>query len=138
MGKVSLGLIQSGDAVERRGGAAGSCGLTVPRLDNILQVTSSDREGLLPHVPVTRFGSDEVIQKGGDVPSGMTGSAYAIGKITVLQIDRNTLEQLVSRTPALLQDLSPAIDERSDRAREAAAQVEHPVAATDSAERAVL
>ena len=68
----------------------------------------------------------------------VTGSAYAIGEITMLQIDRNTLEQLVSRTPALLQDLSQAIDERRDRAREAAAQVEHPVAATDSAERAVL
>jgi CRP-like cAMP-binding protein len=64
----------------------------------------------------------------------VTGSAYAIGEVTALQIDRNTLEQLVSGKPGLLQDLSQAIDERRDRAREAAAQVEHHAAATDSAE----
>jgi CRP-like cAMP-binding protein len=50
----------------------------------------------------------------------VTTSAYAVGEVTVLQIERDTLEQLVFRTPELLQDLSRAIDDRRARAREAA------------------
>jgi hypothetical protein len=48
------------------------------------------------------------------------------------------LEQLVSRKPGLLQDLSQAIDDRRQRAREAAAEAEERQAATDSTEQAVL
>jgi hypothetical protein len=50
----------------------------------------------------------------------------------MLQIDRNSLEQLVFRKPELIQDLSQAIDERRERARAAAAQVEDATAAADS------
>ena len=50
----------------------------------------------------------------------VTGNAYAVGEVTILQIDRNTVEQLVFRKPELLQDLSEAIDERRERARTAA------------------
>ena len=44
----------------------------VRKIAPVLRVSSSDLEGLLPHVSVTRFGSEEVMQKGGDVPSGMS------------------------------------------------------------------
>ncbi|MGI9123578.1 MAG: mechanosensitive ion channel domain-containing protein [Mycobacterium sp.] len=134
----------------------------------VLKATSSDLEVLLPKVSVLRFGDGEVMQKGGDVPEGMsfvvkgrvrlvvtgkdgelipvttlhqgdfigqtaltrepvTGYAHAIGEVTVLQIDRDTLEHLVFRKPELLQDLSRAIDERRDRAREAASGDDAPL-----------
>ena len=53
--------------------------------------------------------------------------------MTILQIDRNTVEQLVFRKPELLQDLSQAIDERRDRAREAASHDKQSNADAESA-----
>ena len=138
----------------------------------ILRANSSDLEGLLPSVTVTRFGSDEVVQSGGDVPAGMsfiikgrvrmvvlgadgsliplttlhegdflgqtaltrepvTGNAYAIGEVTVLQIPRDALEHLVFRKPELLADLSQAIDDRRTRAHDAVKQAANPPAETD-------
>lgn len=139
----------------------------------ILRANSTELEMLLPHVVVTRYGSNEMMQRSGDVPSVMsfvvkgrvrlvitgpdgalipvntlhegdfigqtaltrepvTGSAYAIGEVTVVEIDRNTVEQLVFRKPELLTDLSQAIDERRERARAAVAEAEHATTAADS------
>lgn len=137
-----------------------------------LRASSSELETLLPHVVIARYGADEVMQRSGDVPAGMSfvvkgrvrlvvtgkdgaliplttlhegdfigqtaltrepvaGNAYAVGEVTILQLDRKTLEQLVFRKPELLQDLSQAIDERRERARTAATEV---VDATDAAD----
>ena len=74
-------------------------------------------------IPVTTLQQGDFIGQTALTREPVTASAYAIGEDTVLQIDRNTLEQLVSRKPGLLQDLRQAIDEQRDRAREAAAQV---------------
>lgn len=142
---------------------------------SVLRASNSDLEALLPSVTLLRFGSDEMIQRSGDVPGGMlfvvkgrvrlvvmgkdggivpvgtlhegdflgqtaltrepiTGSAYAIGEVTVLQIPRDTLEHLVFRKPELLQDLSQAIDERRARARAIAAQADEPSVDTDETE----
>jgi small-conductance mechanosensitive channel/CRP-like cAMP-binding protein len=49
------------------------------------------------------------------------GSAHAVGEVTMLEIERDTLERLVFRKPELLQDLSSAIDERRARIRAVAA-----------------
>ena len=124
----------------------------------ILRVGSAEMETLLPKVTIARYGSEETVQRGGEVPDGMSfilkgrvrmvvkagtgdiiplttlhegdflgqtaltrepvlGDGYAAGEVTVLQIDRETLERLVFRKPALLQDLSHAIDERRERTR---------------------
>ena len=140
----------------------------------VLRATSPDLEALLPHVTVTRYGADELMQASGDIPSSMSfvvkgrvrlvvtgtdgsvipigtlhqgdfigqtaltrepvvGSAYALGEVTVLQIKRDTLERLVFRKPELLQDLSQAIDERRDRAREAASHDKQSNAEAESA-----
>jgi len=140
----------------------------------ILRADSSDLEGLLPHVSITRYGAGEVMQNSGEVPAGMsflvkgrvrlfvtgadgssvpvttlhegdfigqtaltrepvTGTAHALGEVTVLQIDRDTVEQLVFSKPELLQDLSQAIDERRERARQAADEAQVASAATLSA-----
>jgi small-conductance mechanosensitive channel len=139
----------------------------------VLRVSSSELEALLPRVVVTRYGADEIMQRSGEVPSGMSfvlkgrvrlivdgkdgeiiplttlhegdfigqtaltrepvhGSARAIGEVTVLRIDRESVEQLVFRKPELLQDLSQAIEERRQRARTAVAEAEARTAATDS------
>jgi len=133
----------------------------------ILRASSSELETLLPHVVIARYGADEVMQRSGDIPAGMSfvvkgrvrlvvagkdgaliplttlhegdfigqtaltrepvaGNAYAVGEVTILQLDRKTLERLVFRKPELLQDLSQAIDERRERARTAAAADEIP------------
>ena len=140
----------------------------------VLRATSPDLEALLPHVTVTRYGADELMQASGDIPSSMSfvvkgrvrlvvtgtdgsvipvgtlhqgdfigqtaltrepvvGSAYALGEVTVLQIKRDTVEKLVFRKPELLQDLSQAIDERRDRAREAASHDKQSNAEAESA-----
>jgi small-conductance mechanosensitive channel/CRP-like cAMP-binding protein len=140
----------------------------------VLRATSPDLEALLPHVTVTRYGADELMQASGDIPSSMSfvvkgrvrlvvtgtdgsvipvgtlhqgdfigqtaltrepvvGSAYALGEVTVVQIKRDTLEKLVFRKPELLQDLSQAIDERRDRAREAASHDKQSNADAESA-----
>jgi CRP-like cAMP-binding protein len=141
----------------------------------VLRVSSSELEALMPHVTVTRYGADEVMQHSGDVPSAMSflvkgrvrlvvtgkdgdlipittlhegdfigqtaltrepvaGNASAIGEVTVLRIERDALEQFVFRKPELLKDLSQAIDERRERARKAAIQIQDHTAATDSEE----
>ena len=139
----------------------------------VLRVSSSELEAVLPHVVVTRYGADEVMQKSGEVPSAMrfivkgrvrltvagkdgaiipmttlhegdfigqtaltrepvAGNAYAVGEVTVLRLDRDTVEQLAFRKPQLLQDLSQAIDDRRHRVRSALAEAEGRTTATDS------
>ena len=140
----------------------------------ILRAGSSELEALLPHVVVTRFADDEVMQRSGEVPAVMsfvvkgrvrlvvlgtdgdlvpvatlhegdfigqtaltrepvTGSAHAIGEVTVLQIERDHVEQFVFRKPELLSDLSQAIDERRDRARKALADAQEATAEAQEA-----
>lgn len=142
----------------------------------ILQASSSELETLLPHVVISRYGADELMQRSGEIPAEMsfvvkgrvrlvaisgngepvpvntlhegdflgqtaltrepvTGTAYAIGEVTMLQLDRNTLEQLVFQKPELLKELSQAIEERKQRAQEAAAQAKPELAALDSPDR---
>ena len=128
---------------------------------------------------MTRFGADELMQRSGDIPTGMsfivkgrvrlvvmgkdggilpfatlhegdfigqtaltrepvTGSAYAIGEVSVLQVPRDTLEHLIFRKPELLQDLSQAIDDRRARARAVAAEADKPVAETEDTDQDAL
>ncbi len=99
-----------------------------------LAVTGTD--GAL--IPVTTLHEGDFIGQTALTREPVTGSAHAIGEVTVLRIDRNTVEQLVFRKPELLQDLSQTIDERRSRAREAAAEAHPGPAAADVAERKSL
>ena len=45
----------------------------------------------------------------------VTASAYALDEVTVLQIEREHIEELVARKPLLLQDIGRAIEERRAR-----------------------
>ena len=42
----------------------------------------------------------------------VNAAAYALDEVTVLQIGRDEIEELVSRKPMLLQDIGRAIEER--------------------------
>ena len=48
-----------------------------------------------------------------------TSGAYALGEVTVLEIDREHIEQLVFRKPLLLQEIGRTIEERNDDVRRA-------------------
>ena len=51
----------------------------------------------------------------------VAASAYALGEVSVLQIDREHIEELVARKPLLLQDIGRAIEERRANVRQALA-----------------
>jgi CRP-like cAMP-binding protein len=52
-------------------------------------------------------------------------TAYALEEVTVLQIERNHIEDLVRRKPLLLQDIARTIDERRSHARRALAAADN-------------
>ncbi len=54
----------------------------------------------------------------------VNAAAYALEEVTVLQIDRDDIEELVSRKPVLLQDIGRAIEERRASLRRALAAAE--------------
>jgi CRP-like cAMP-binding protein len=82
-------------------------------------------------IPLTTLHEGDFIGQTALTREPVAGNAYAVDEVTILQLDRKTLEQLVFRKPELLQDLSQAIDERRERARTAATEV---VDATDAAD----
>lgn len=51
--------------------------------------------------------------------------AYAVDEVTVVQIDRAPLEELVARKPLLLQEIGRTIEERKNDVRRALAAAEH-------------
>ena len=118
-----------------------------------LRLSLTDQQSLLPHAKIVRYGTDEVVQMAGEVPTAMTflikgsvrltsttedgsvlsvsvleeGSfvglttltrqpslttAYALEEVTALEIDREHIEDLVMRSPLLLQELGRIIEDR--------------------------
>ena len=51
----------------------------------------------------------------------VAAGAYALDEVTVLQIDREHIEELVARKPVLLQEIGRAIEERRANVRRALA-----------------
>lgn len=70
-------------------------------------------------IPVSTLHQGDFIGQTALTREPVVGSAYAVGEVSVLEIERDALEQYVFRKPELLQDLSQAIDERRERARSA-------------------
>lgn len=56
------------------------------------------------------------------IREAVIASAYAIGEVTALQLNRETVERLLLGRPELLQDLSQTIEERRARAKAAIAR----------------
>jgi small-conductance mechanosensitive channel/CRP-like cAMP-binding protein len=118
-----------------------------------LRLSHTDQQSLMPHARIVRYGTDEVMQYAGEVPTGVTflitgsvrlttaaedgsvvalsvleegsflglttltrqpnlASAYALDEVTALEVDREHIEDLVTRTPLLLQELGRIIEDR--------------------------
>jgi small-conductance mechanosensitive channel len=118
-----------------------------------LRLGLTDQQSLIPHAKVIRYGTDEIVQYAGEVPTAMTflvkgtvrptataedgsviplsvleegsflgltsltrqpnlSGAYALEEVTALEIDREHIEDLVLRTPMLLQELGRIIEDR--------------------------
>ena len=118
-----------------------------------LRLSRTDQQSLTPHARIVRYGTDEVVQFAGEVPTAMTflttgcvrltttaedgsvlslsvlepgsflglttltrqpslSSAYALEEVTALEIDREHIEDLVMRSPLLLQELGRIIEDR--------------------------
>lgn len=130
-----------------------------------LRLDDADRDALLPHARITRYGAGETIQSPGQVPKRMTfivngrvrlvatagdgalvpvrtvdegdfigstaltrepvtSGAYAVDEVTVLQVGREQMEELVLRKPLLLQEIGRSIEERNEDVRRALAAAE--------------
>jgi CRP-like cAMP-binding protein len=95
-----------------------------------VQLMVTGRDGAL--IPVSTLNEGDFIGQTALTREPVTGGAYAVGEVTMLQIDRKVLEQFVFQKPELLQDLSQAIDERRERARLVATQAKDHSADVDS------
>ncbi len=121
---VRMARYGAGESMQRSGEVPGAMSFVVKGRVRMI-VTGKDGE----IIPVTTLHQGDFIGQTALTREPVTGSAYAIGEVTVLEVDRDTVEQLVFRKPDLLQDLSRAIDERRERAREAATGGDSPTAA---------
>ncbi len=118
-----------------------------------LRLSLADQQMLIPHARMVRYGTDEIVQYTGEVPTGMTflikgsvrrtsigdngsvaplslleegsflglssltrqpsiAGAYAVDEVTALEIEREHIEDLVLRTPLLLQELGRIVEDR--------------------------
>jgi small-conductance mechanosensitive channel len=118
-----------------------------------LRLSLADQQMLIPHARMVRYGTDEIVQYTGEVPTSMTflikgsvrrtsigddgsvaplslleegsflglssltrqpsiAGAYAVDEVTALEIEREHIEDLVLRTPLLLQELGRIVEDR--------------------------
>jgi CRP-like cAMP-binding protein len=72
-------------------------------------------------VPVRTVDAGDFIGSTALTREPVTSGAYAVDEVTVLQVDREHMEQLVLRKPLLLQEIGRTIEERDDDVRRALA-----------------
>ena len=125
-----------------------------------LRLSLTDQQTLLPHARIVRYGSDEIVQLAGEVPTAMTfliegsvrlttttddgsvlslrvleegsfvglttltrqpslATGYALEEVTALELDREHIEDLVMRSPFLLQELGRIIEDRRKESSQA-------------------
>ena len=74
-------------------------------------------------VPVSTLVEGDFLGQTALTREPVTSSAFALGEVTVVQIDREHIEKLVARKPLLLQEIGRAIEERKKTVRHALATV---------------
>ncbi len=72
-------------------------------------------------IPVRTLEEGDFLGQTALTRESVTASAYALDEVTVPQIDRAHVEELVGRKPLLLQDIGRAIEERRQNVRRAVA-----------------
>ena len=83
------------------------------------RLVASGNDGAI--VPVRTLEEGDFLGQTALTREAVTASAYALEEVTVLQIDRQYIEELVDRKPLLLQDIGRAIEERRQSLRRALA-----------------
>jgi small-conductance mechanosensitive channel len=84
-----------------------------------VRLVASGNDGAI--VPVRTLEEGDFLGQTALTREAVTASAYALEEVTVLQIDREHIEELVERKPLLLQDIGRAIEERRKSLRRALA-----------------
>jgi CRP-like cAMP-binding protein len=84
-----------------------------------VRLVASGDDGAI--VPVSTLEEGDFLGQTALTREAVTASAYAIDEVTVLQIEREDIEELVEQKPLLLQDIGRAIEERRKRLRRALA-----------------
>ena len=72
-------------------------------------------------VPVRTVDEGDFIGSTALTREPVTSGAYAVDEVTVLQVEREHMEELVARKPLLLQEIGRTIEERNDDVRRALA-----------------
>jgi small-conductance mechanosensitive channel len=72
-------------------------------------------------VPVRTVDEGDFIGSTALTREPVTSGAYAVDEVTVLQVEREHMEELVTRKPLLLQEIGRTIEERNDDVRRALA-----------------
>ena len=88
-----------------------------------VRLIASGDDGAL--VPVRTLDDGDFLGQTTLTREPVAASAYAIGEVTVLQIERQHIEELVGRKPLLLQDIGRAIEERRAKVRQALAAAQN-------------
>lgn len=83
------------------------------------RLVASGHDGAI--IPVRTLEEGDFLGQTTLTREAVTASAYALEEVTVLQIDREYIEELVERKPLLLQDIGRAIEERRQSLRRALA-----------------
>lgn len=84
-----------------------------------VRLVASGDEGSL--IPVRTLEGGDFLGQTALTREPVAASAYALEEVTVLQVEREHIEQLVERKPLLLQDIGHAIEERRANVRRALA-----------------
>jgi small-conductance mechanosensitive channel len=91
-------------------------------VNGTVRLAATDRAGGI--IPVRTLESGDFLGQTALTLEPVSAAAYALEEVTVLQFDREVIEDLVSRKPVLLQDFGRAIEERRDSVRRVLAAVE--------------
>ena len=75
-----------------------------------VRLVASGDDGAI--IPVRTLEAGDFLGQTALTREAVTASAYALEEVTVLQIEREHIEELVERKPLLLQDIGRAIEER--------------------------
>jgi small-conductance mechanosensitive channel len=84
-----------------------------------LRLVATGDDGAI--IPISALGQGDFLGQTALTRESVTAAAYALEEVTVLQVEREYIEDLVGRKPLLLQDIGRTIEERRATIRQALA-----------------
>lgn len=114
--KVSLARYGAGELLQSSGELPTRMAFVVA---GRAQITVTDDTGAV--IPVRTLHRGDFLGQGALVREAVTSDATALEEVTVLQIERDDIEELVMHKPRLLEDIGKAIEERRKNVQSALA-----------------